>query len=105
MTTVLLLLLICLAFTRFRPFPAIMHPQPQLRVGCDAARDHLVDSSRQRHRFLLAVAQLIDVDRLLELQTVPEPVRYAKGEHNCRAEAESHPRGGIGGPGRDAKEG
>src|SRR5437870_4497367 len=44
------------------------------------------------------------MDRLLELQTVPGPVRYAKGEHNCRAEAKSHPRGGIGGPGRDAEE-
>src|SRR5438034_5366773 len=45
------------------------------------------------------------MDRLLELQTVPGPVRYAKGEHNCRAEAKSHPRGGISGPGRDTEEG
>src|SRR6185436_17602118 len=79
---------------RSRPFPAIVHPQPELGARDDATGDHVVDSLRQRHRIPLALRQLIHTNRVLELETMPEAVRNAKSEHNCRVGSESHLRGG-----------
>src|ERR1051326_3671668 len=95
-TTVSLLAIQYFAFPR--PLPTIVHPQPELGAGGDAARDDVVESRRQRHRISFRFAQLIDAYRLLELQPMPEAVRYAKSEHNCRTALEGHLRRCVGRP-------
>src|SRR5947207_10822080 len=75
---------------RPRPLPAIVHPQPELRVRRDPIRDHVVDSLRQRHRFALRLGQLIDVHWFAKLEPMLGIVRYAKSEHNSRAATNRH---------------
>src|SRR5262249_38621870 len=92
------------ALSRPGPFPSIVHPQPQLRLGSDAAGDHVIDLGSQQRWIPFLFAQLINTNWLLELETMPGPVRNAKSEHNSRTKAESEFRGSVGGPSRAAEE-
>src|SRR5437868_13989652 len=89
MTTVSARLPIC-DFAFSRPFPAIVHPKPEVGSREDATRDHVVDSRRQRHRVPFFLSQLIDTNRFLELETMPRFLRNAKSEHNRRTSLYGH---------------
>src|SRR5688572_9284638 len=92
-------------FSFSRPFPTIVHPHVQVGTGEDTAADDLVDSIRQRHGIAFVLSQLVNTDRLFELETMPEPVGNAKSEHNGRAGPQSHLRRGGRGPRRPSQKG
>src|SRR5205085_2752584 len=94
-----------LAFARRVPLPAIVHPQPQLGTRCDAPRDDVIDSRRQRDRIALGLTQFVRPYCIFKLDPMPEPVGYAKTEHNRRRVTQSHLRGCRSRPCGTAEEG
>src|SRR6185295_1979679 len=82
-TTVSARLPIC-DFAFPRSLPAIMHPEPELRVSVDTARNHIVDSRRQSYGVPFCLSQFIDTNRFQKLETMPRFLRNAKNEHNRR---------------------
>src|SRR5688572_1015811 len=81
---------IVLAFSR--PFPAIVHPEPELGTVGDAARDHVVHVSRQHLRAVLSLCEIRGPNRLDDLDAMPQAVRDAKSEHNRRVGPQRHLR-------------
>src|SRR5688572_9605282 len=92
-------------FSFSRPFPTIVHPHVQVGTLEDTSADDLVDAIGQRHRISPVLSQLVNTDRLIEFETMPEPVRNAKSEHNGRAGPDGQSRGRRRGPRRPPKEG
>src|SRR5712691_5669913 len=76
-----------------RPFPAIVHPEPEVGAGGDTTGNHVVDPCRQRHRIPFYLSESIDTNRFFELETMPRFVRNAKSEHNRRAPPDGQLRG------------
>src|SRR5687768_6311516 len=70
---------IVLAFSR--PFPAIVHPEPELGTVGDAARKHVVHVTGEPLRAVFIIRKFSGVDRGNELDTMPDAVRDAKSEH------------------------